>query len=112
MGNERRGTGFFGGFLIGATVGAAVAIALAREDARDMLIGKAKEATNFAKDATGDLRGKVSDAASQWQTNASDLYERGRQVIDNARGNFKGAVDEGRSSAERLRDELQYKPEE
>jgi gas vesicle protein len=95
MANERRGSGFFGGFLIGATIGAAIAIALTREDARDVLVGKAKEATNFAKDATEDLRGKVSDvrdrvadAAAQWQTNANDLYERGRQVVDSARSGF------------------------
>lgn len=95
MANERRGSGFFGGFLIGATIGAAIAIALTREDARDMLVGKAKEATNYAKDATEDLRGKVSDvrdrvtdAAVQWQANASDLYERGRQVVDSARSGF------------------------
>lgn len=120
MANEQRGGGgFFGGFVIGATVGAVIALALTREDARDMLIGKAKEATNFAKDATGDLRGKVSDvrgkvsdAASQWQANASDLYERGRQVVDNARSNFGAAVDEGNVRADRLRDELQPKTEE
>lgn len=86
MANEGRGSGFFGGFLIGATVGAAIAIALTREDARDMLIGKAKEATNFAKD-------RVADAATQWQANAADLYERGRQVVEDARSNF-GTVEE------------------
>ena len=91
MANERRGGGFFGGFVIGATVGALVAIALTREDARDMLIGKAKEATSFAKEATDDLRGKVSDAATHWQTNASDLYERGRQVVEDARNSFEAA---------------------
>jgi NAD(P)-dependent dehydrogenase (short-subunit alcohol dehydrogenase family) len=100
MANDRRGSGFFGGFLIGATIGAAIAIALTREDARDVLVGKAKEATHFAKDATEDLRGKVTDvrdrvadAAAQWQANANDLYERGRTVVDTARTNF-GAADE------------------
>jgi len=106
MANDRRGSGFFGGFLIGATIGAAIAIALTREDARDLLVGKAKEASNFAKDASEDLRGKVSDvrdrvadAAAQWQANASDLYERGRQVVDSARTGY-GA------------DEPQYSPDE
>jgi gas vesicle protein len=100
MASEGRGGGFFGGFLIGATIGAVIAVALTREDARDMLIGKAKEATNFAKDASGDLRTKVADvrdrvadATSAWQANAADLYERGRQVVEDARSNF-GTVDE------------------
>ncbi len=85
MANDRRGSGFFSGFVIGGAIGAAIAIALTREDARDLLVGKAKEASNFAKDATEDLRGKVADAAAQWQANANDLYERGREVVENAR---------------------------
>lgn len=119
MANERRGSGFFGGFVIGATIGAAIAIALTREDARDLLVGKAKEASNFAKDATEDLRGKVSDvrdrvanAAAQWQTNATDLYERGRTVVDGARSNFGAAVDEGSRKADHFRDELHYHADE
>ncbi len=106
MANERRGSGFFSGFVIGGAIGAAIAIALTREDARDLLVGKAKEASNFARDATEDLRGKVADvrdkvadAAAQWQANANDLYERGRGVVDNARGDF-GMSDELRSGAE------------
>jgi gas vesicle protein len=107
MASEGRG-GFFGGFVIGATIGAAIAIALTREDARDLLVGKAKEATNFAKD-------KVADATSQWQANAADLYERGRQVIENARGNFGEADDEAQARAEKLRDEFsvpRFNPDE
>jgi gas vesicle protein len=91
MANERRGSGFFGGFLVGAAIGAVVALALTRDDTRDVLVGKAKEASNFAKDATEDLRTRVSDvrdrvaeAAAQWQANANDLYERGRNVMEDA----------------------------
>ncbi|HUY41643.1 MAG TPA: YtxH domain-containing protein [Candidatus Dormibacteraeota bacterium] len=119
MANDRHGSGFFGGFVIGATIGAAVALALTREDARDMVVGKAKEASSFAKDASEDLRDKVSDvrdkvadAAAQWQANATDLYERGRHVVENARGNFGAAVEEGTANADHLRDELRYKTEE
>ncbi len=119
MANDRHGSGFFGGFIIGATVGVAVALALTREDARDMVVGKAKEASSFAKDATEDLRDKVSDvrdkvadAAAQWQANATDLYERGRNVVDNARSNFGAAVEEGTDNADSLRDELRYNTEE
>lgn len=113
MNNENRGGGgFFAGLLIGAVVGGAVAVLLTQEESRDLLVGKAREAGNFAMDATGDLRGKVGDMTSQWQNSAADLYERGKQVVENARSNFNAAVDEGQTSSTDLRDELQRKVEE
>jgi hypothetical protein len=62
-------------------------------------------------DATGDLREKVGDVTSQWQSSVSDLYERGRQVVESARSNFDAAVAEGQSTAQETRDELQRKAE-
>ena len=62
-------------------------------------------------DATGDLREKVGDVTSQWQSSVSDLYERGRQVVESARSNFDAAVAEGQTTAEETRDELQRKAE-
>lgn len=108
---NRGGGGFFPGFLIGAIVGGAVAVLLTQEDTRDLLVGKAREAGNIAMDATGDLRGKVNDVTSQWQSNASELYERGRQVVENARANIDAAVDQGIDTAEALRQELARKAE-
>lgn len=118
------GGGFVAGFLVGALVGAAAAVLFAQEDMRDLLVGKAREAGNFAMDAGGDLRGKAADiggkvgevasniggkaadAASQWQTSASDLYARGKDIVDNARSNFDGAVKEGNTTAQQMRDDL------
>jgi gas vesicle protein len=105
MGNGKGG-GFFAGFLIGSIVGGAAAVLLTQEDTRDLLVGKAREAGNVAKDATDDLRGKVTDVASQWQSNASDLYTRGKQVVDSARANVDAAVDEAKSSAQQTREDL------
>lgn len=59
--------GFVSGFIVGAIAGAILAYAVMQEDARDLIVGKAKEAGNFAMDATGDLR---------------DLYNRGKNVMD------------------------------
>ncbi|HEV2261110.1 MAG TPA: hypothetical protein VGR69_02330 [Candidatus Rubrimentiphilum sp.] len=59
--------GFASGFIIGGIAGAVLAYTLMQEDARDLIVGKAKEAGNFAKDATGDLR---------------DIYNRGKNVMD------------------------------
>lgn len=107
MGNGRGGGGFFAGFLIGAIVGGAAAVLLTQEDTRDLIVGKAREAGNFAKDATDDFRGKVGDVASQWQSNASELYERGRQVVENARSSVDAAVNDGRSTADATRTDLE-----
>jgi gas vesicle protein len=105
------GPGFFAGFVIGAIVGGAGALLLTQEEARDRLAGKAREAGNLAMDATGDLRGKVSDVTSQWQSSVSELYERGRQVVESARANIDAAVAEGRAAAQESQDELQRKAE-
>ena len=111
MGNGKGG-GFFAGFLIGSIVGAAAAVLLTQEDTRDLLVGKAREAGNYAKDATDDFRGKVTDVASQWQSSASDLYERGKHVVESARANVDAEVDEGKSSAQQTHDDLAQQAEE
>lgn len=109
---EGGGGGFFAGFLIGAIVGGTAAVLLSQEETRGRLAGKAREAGNFAMDATGDIRGKVSDVTSQWQSNVSELYERGRTVVDSARANIDAAVSEGRAAAAETANELQRKAEE
>lgn len=108
---KRNGGGFLAGFLIGAVAGAVAAAFLTQEEARDRLAGKAREAGSFAMGATDDLREKVSGVTSQWQSSVSELYERGRQVVESARSNIDAAVAEGQASAEELRDELERKAE-
>lgn len=95
MSEGNKGGGFFAGFIVGGLVGAALAYFITQEEARDMIVGKAREASNFAMDATGDLR-----------ANAADLYERGRTVVENARTNVNAAVDEGQTTAHQMRDDL------
>lgn len=111
MANEKGG-GFFAGFLLGSLVGGVAAVFLTQEEMRDMLVGKAREASNFAKDASDDLRGKVNDVATQWQSNAADLYERGKHVVDSARANVDAAVAEGKTSADRAHDDLTQQAQE
>jgi gas vesicle protein len=105
------GGGFFAGFLIGAVIGGAAAVLLSQDDTRDRLAGKARDAGSFAMDATGDIRGKVNDMTSQWQSSVSELYERGRQVVESARANIDAAVAEGQAAASETADELQRKAE-
>jgi gas vesicle protein len=111
MAKDNGGGGFFTGFLVGAVVGGAAAVLLAQEETRERFAGKAREAGDFAMGATGDLRGKVNDVTSQWQSSVSELYEKGKQVVDSARANIDAAVAEGRSTAEQTRDDLQRKAE-
>ena len=106
------GGGFFVGFMIGAVIGGTAAVLLTQEGTRDRLAGKAREAGNFAMGASGDIRGKVSDVTSQWQSGVSELYERGRQVVESARANIDAAVAEGRAAADETADELQRKAED
>lgn len=94
-GDDGKGGGFFAGFIVGAIAGGVIAYLMTQEDARDLLVGKAREASNFAVDATGDIR-----------TKATDLYERGKNVVENARSNINAAVDEGQTSADKIRDDL------
>jgi gas vesicle protein len=103
---ERGGGGFFAGFLVGALVGGAIAMLISQEETRDLIVGKAREAGNLAMDAGGDLRGKVADVAGSFQTSASDLYSRGKEVVDNARSNIDAAVDEGKTTADAMREDL------
>ena len=70
------GGSFAGGFVAGIIVGALIAYVLLQEDARDLLIGKAREAGNYAIDATEDLR-----------ANAGEIYARGKSVVESARTN-------------------------
>jgi len=82
---RQNGGGFVVGLLIGAAIGAAAAMLLADEETRDAVIGRAREASNQAVDATGDLRDRVGEATAAWQSNAADLYERGRTILEQAR---------------------------
>lgn len=111
MSEGKSGGGFFAGFIVGALAGAVLAYVITQEEARDVIVGKAREASNLAMDATGDLRGKVTDVASSLQSNAADLYARGKGVVDNARANINAAVEEGQTTAEELRDDLSRQSE-
>ncbi|MFN2527759.1 MAG: YtxH domain-containing protein [Candidatus Baltobacteraceae bacterium] len=106
---DQGGGGFVAGFVVGALVGAALAVMLAPqagEETRDLIWGKAREASNMAMDATGDIRERAATVASDLQASAADLYERGRTVVDGARANMGAAVDEGREAADDTRQDL------
>ena len=47
-GKARGNNGFVGGFVAGAIAGAILAYVVMQEDARDLIVGKAREAQNMA----------------------------------------------------------------
>ncbi len=93
---ERSGMGGFTvGFVLGAMAGATLAIVLAPqtgEEARDVLLAKAREAGERARDATAD---------------ANDLLARGREIVAEAKSRIDAAVVDGKDAAARQRDTLE-----
>jgi len=92
---DQRGPGFVTGLAIGALAGAALAMVLAPqtgEDTRDLLVAKAREAGERARDTADD---------------ASDLLARGRRVVAEARARIDDAVAEGKDAAEHQRSTLE-----
>ena len=87
--------GFVFGLAIGLTAGAVLAMILAPqtgEDTRDLLLAKAREASERARDTAGD---------------AGDLLARGRQIVADAKARIDGAVTEGKDAASRQRTTLE-----
>ncbi len=87
--------GFVTGLAIGAVAGAALAMILAPqagEDTRDLLVAKAREAGERARDTAGD---------------AGDLLARGRQIVADAKARIDGAIAEGKDVATRQRSTLE-----
>ena len=98
MADDREGgaiPGFITGLAIGALTGAALAAILAPqsgEDTRDLLVAKAREAGERARDTAGD---------------AGDLLARGRQIVAEAKARIDGAIAEGKDAASRQRSTLE-----
>jgi gas vesicle protein len=102
MADEREGggAGFVAGLLIGVIAGAALAMILAPatgEETRDLLVAKAREAGERARDTAGD---------------AGDLLARGRTIVADAKTRIDGAIAEGKEAAARQRGTLENEASE
>jgi gas vesicle protein len=89
------GAGFVTGLAIGALAGATLAMILAPqsgEDTRDLMVAKAREAGERARDVADD---------------ANDLLARGRKIVAEARTRIDEAVAEGKDAAARQRSTLE-----
>jgi len=102
---------FLAGFLIGA-VPAWPRQTLDARRARDRLGRKGPRGGKLCdgpRPATFAKRLKASHL--NFSRAVSELYERGRQVVESARSNLDAAVAEGQAMAQETRDELQRKAE-
>jgi gas vesicle protein len=92
--------GFITGLAIGVLAGVTLAMVLAPqsgEDTRDLLVAKAREAGERARDTAGD---------------ASDLLARGRQIVAEAKARIDGAIAEGKDAASQQRNTLENETHE
>ena len=94
--------GFLAGLFIGLLAGTVLAMIAAPqsgEDTRDLLRAKAREAADRTRDTAGDISQTVSGTTS-------DLLERGRSIVDQARARVDASIAEGVDAAEQHRSEL------
>lgn len=95
MSDRGGNAGFITGLVLGGLAGATLAMILAPqsgEDTRDLLVAKAREARERARDTAGD---------------AGDLLARGRQIVADAKARLDAAVAEGKDAAARQRSTLE-----
>ena len=98
MGNERNGmdaAGYLGWFFLGAVAGAAAALLLAPKtgaETRELLAEHSGQILNRAKAHAGDAREK-----------AGDLFERGREYLEEQSNRLISAFEAGRAA---MRDEM------
>ena len=94
--------GFFTGLFLGLLAGIVLAMIAAPqsgEETRDLLRTKAREAVERSRDTAGDISHTVSGTTT-------DLLERGRAVVEQARARVDASVVEGQDAAELHRSEL------
>ncbi|HEV3156575.1 MAG TPA: YtxH domain-containing protein [Candidatus Baltobacteraceae bacterium] len=93
---------FIWGFLTGALVGTALALAFSPktgEETRDLLRTKSEKVGNIARDVAGDTGDRARAIACDLGVSASSLYDRGRQILAEARERVESSIEEGKSAA-------------
>ena len=101
-GTTERGGGFVTGLLLGALGGVVLAMLAtpqSGEHTRDLLVAKAREAADRARDSAADAGGIIPGS----------IVDRGRSILDAARSRIDSAITEGRDAAQRQRAELEDK---
>ena len=106
---EEKGGGV-GSFLLGAMVGAGIALLLAPqsgEETRRDLKRKARQVSDAARDAAGDLQDTVADGYSRAKASVGTRIDSARQAIDLKKHQASEAIRAGREAAAQAREELE-----
>jgi gas vesicle protein len=106
---EEKGGGV-GSFLLGAMIGAGIALLLAPqsgEETRRDIKRKAREVSDAAKDAAGDLQDTVVDRYSRAKASVGTRIDSARQAIDLKKHQASEAIRAGREAAAQAREELE-----
>lgn len=106
---EEKGGGV-GSFLLGAMIGAGIALLLAPqsgEETRRDLKRRAREVSDAAKDAAGDLQDTVADSYSKAKASVGTRIDSARQAIDLKKHQASEAIRAGREAAAQAREELE-----
>jgi gas vesicle protein len=106
---EEKGGGV-GSFLLGAMVGAGIALLLAPqsgEETRRDIKRKAREVSDAARDAAGDLQDTVADGYSRAKASVGTRIDSARQAIDLKKHQASEAIRAGREAAAQAREELE-----
>ena len=106
---EEKGGGA-GSFLLGAVIGAGIALLLAPQsgvDTRRDIKRKARQMSDAARDAAGDLQDTVADRYSRARASVGTTIDSARQAIDMKKHQASEAIRAGREAAAQAREELE-----
>lgn len=106
---EEKGGGF-GSFLLGAVFGAGIALLLAPQsgiETRRDIKRKAREVSDAAKDAAGDLQDTVTDGYSRAKASVGTRIDSAKHAIDLKKHQATEAIRAGREAAAQAREELE-----
>src|SRR6476646_1293923 len=107
---EEKGGGGVASFLLGAMVGAGIALLLAPqsgEETRRDIKRKARQVSDAARDAAGDLQDTVADGYSRAKASVGTRPDSARQAIDLKMHQASEAIRAGREAAAQAREELE-----
>ena len=89
---EERGdaAGYLGWFFLGALVGAGVALVLAPKSGR--------ETRDLLKDKGEEFARRASELRSEAQTRAGDLFDKGRELLEEQAERLRSAFEAGKAA--------------
>lgn len=89
---------FLAGFVLGGLVGAAVALLLAPQPG--------EETRALLRERSIELKERADELSAEAKKLAAELQERSKETLESQVGRLKEAVEEGKTTAEKTKEEL------